>query len=87
MRLPLKQLFYESRDTESVDEGWSQVHHIIDQVNLCDDGSSFGALHQGLDVTDSQANEEVHDDDGEQNDVGSKEKVGSSCKNKLKYQS
>ena len=87
MRLPLKQLFYECRDTEFVDEGWSQVHHIIDQVNLCDDGPSAGVLHQGLDVTDGQANEEVHDDDREQNDVGSKEKVGSSCKIALKYQS
>ena len=78
MKLPLKQLFYERRDTEFVDECWSQVHYIIDQLNLCDDGLSAGTLHQGLDVTHSQANEEVHDDDGEQNDVGSKEEVGSS---------
>ena len=54
---------------------------------MCDDGPSAGVLHQGLDVTDGQANEEVHDDDREQNDVGSKEKVGSSCKIALKYQS
>ena len=86
MKLPLKQLFYEFRDTESVDECWSHVHHIIDQLYLCDDGLSAGALHQGLDITDSQTNEEVHYDDWEQNDVGSKEEVGSSCKCPLKYQ-
>ena len=70
MQLPLKQLFYEFRDTESVN-CWPQVHHIIDQVYLSDDWYSAGAVHQGLDVTDSQANQEVHDDDGEKNDVGS----------------
>ena len=86
MKLPLKQLFYEFRDTESVGNCWPQVHHIIDQVNLSDDGFSAGTLHQGSNVTDSQANEEVHEDDGEQNDVGSKEKVGGSCKFPLKYQ-
>ena len=78
MKLPLKQFFYKCRDTESVDGSRSQVHHIIDQLNLWDDGSSAGALNQGLDVTDSQANQEVHDDDGEQNDIGSKEEVGGS---------
>ena len=80
MKLPLKELFYEFRDTESVGNSWPQVHHVIDQGNLSDDRFSAGALHQSLDVTYSQTNEEVHEDDGEQNDVGSKEKVGSSCK-------
>ena len=86
MKLPLKQLFDICRDTESVGNCWPQVHHIIDQVNLWDDRFSAGALHQGLDITDSQTNEEVHYDDWEQNDVGSKEEVGSSCKFQLKYQ-
>ena len=49
-----------------------------------DDRSSAGVLHQGLDVTDGQTNEEVHDDDGEQSDIGSEEKVGASCKIPLK---
>ena len=49
-----------------------------------DDRSSAGALHQSLDVTDGQTNEEVHDDDGEQSDIGSEEKVGGSCAIALK---
>ena len=86
MKLPLKQLFYEFRDTDSVGNCWPQVHHILDQVNLWDDRFSASTLHKGLDVTNSQTNEQVHDDDGEQNDVGSKEEVGSSYKFPLKYQ-
>ena len=77
-------MFYEGRDTESVDMSRPQVHHVIDQVNLWDDWPSAGALHQGSNVTDSQTYEEVHDDDGEQNHVGSKEKMGGSCKFTLK---
>ena len=46
----------------------------MDHVNLADDGASLGVLHQGTNVTDGETNEEVHDYDGEQNDIGSKEK-------------
>ena len=67
-----------------VGNGVASVRHLIDHVNLGYDGLLSGALHQGLDVTDSQTNEEVHDDDGEQNHVGSKEKMGGSYKFALK---
>ena len=60
MNLPLKELFYEFGDTESVGNSWPQVHHIIDQGNLSDDRLSAGAHHQGFDVTNSQTNQEVH---------------------------
>ena len=72
-------MFYVCRDTEFVDGSGLQVHHVVDELNLGEDRSSAGVLHQGLDVTYGQTNEEVHDDDGEQNDVGSKEKVLGSC--------
>ena len=49
------------------------VHHLIDHVYLGDDRLSPGDLHQGPDVTDSQTNQEVHDDNWEQEDIGSKE--------------
>lgn len=72
-------MFYVSRDTEFVDGSGLQVHHVVDELNLGEDRSSAGVLHQGLDVTYGQTNEEVHDDDGEQSDVGSEEKVLGSC--------
>ena len=74
-------MFDECRDTVFVEESWPHVHHVIDKLNLADDWASAGALHQGLDVADSQTNEEVHDDDGEQNNIGSEEKVGSAWNN------
>ena len=80
-KLPLKKLFDERWDTEFVEESWPHFHHVIDKLNLGDDRAPAGALHQGLDVADSQTNEEVHDDDGEQNNIGSEEKVGSAWNN------
>ena len=53
------------------------IHHFIDHVDLGDDGLLPGDLHQGPNVTDSQTNQEVHDDNWEQEDIGSKEQVGS----------
>ena len=53
------------------------IHHFIDHVDLGDDGLPPGFLHQGPNVADSQTNQEVHDDNGEQEDIGSKEQVGS----------
>ena len=50
----------------------------MDHVNLADDGASLSVLHQGTNVTDGETNEEVHDYDGEQNDIGSKEEVSGS---------
>ena len=70
-------MFDERRDTEFVEGSWPHVHHVIDKLNLGDDWASAGALHQGLDVADSQTNEEVHDDNWEQEDISSKEQVGS----------
>ena len=53
------------------------VHHFIDHVDLGDDGLPPGFLHQGPDITDSKTNQEVHDDNWEQEDICSKEQVGS----------
>ena len=53
------------------------IHHFIDHVDLGDDGLPPGFLHQGPDVAYSQTNQEVHDDNGEQEDIGSKEQMGS----------
>ena len=58
-----------------VDECVPEVHDITNQVDLGDDRLSSGNCHQGIDVTDSQTNQEVHDDDGEQDGVGSKEEM------------
>ena len=60
------------------------IHHFIDHVDLGDDGLLPGNLHQGSDVTNSQTNQEVHDDNWEQEDIGSKEQVGGACLNKIK---
>ena len=63
-----------------------EVHDITDQVDLGDDGLSSGNCHQGIDVTDSQTDQEVHDDNGEQDGVGSKEEMCSTFKIYMKYQ-
>ena len=64
-----------------VDECVPEVHDITNQVDLGDDRLSSGNCHQGIDVTDSQTNQEVHDDNGEQDDIGDKEEVSSTFLN------
>ncbi len=53
------------------------IHHLIDHIDLGDDGLPPGDLHQGSNVTDRQTNQEVHDHNREQQDIRSKEQVGS----------
>ena len=60
--VPLKKLFDTFWNKEVVNEGGPMVHHFIDHVDLGDDGLPPGFLHQGADITDSQTNQEVHDD-------------------------
>ena len=59
---PLKKLFYAFRNKEVIDARGPMIHHLIDHVDLGDDGLPPGILHQGPNVTDSQTNQEVHDD-------------------------
>ena len=60
-----------------INKGIASVRHLVDHVDLGDDGLPPGDLHQGSDVTDRQTNQEVHDHDREQQDIRSKEQVGS----------
>ena len=64
-------------------EGGSEVHHLVDHVDLGDYRLPPGNLHQSSDVTDCQANQEVHDHNGEQEDVASKEQMGSAWRNSI----
>ena len=74
---PLKKLFNALRNKEVVDARGPMIHHLIDHVDLRDDGLPPGDLHQGSNVADCQTNQEVHDNDREQQDICSKEEVGS----------
>ena len=64
--LPFKKLFDAFWNKEVVNEGGPVIHHFIDHVDLRNDRLPSGILHQGPDVTDSQTNQEVHDDNREQ---------------------
>ena len=72
------------RKAVPIDNGVATIRHLVDHVDLGDDGLPPSALHKGPNVTDRQTNQEVHDNDGEQSDIGSEEKVGASCKIPLK---
>ena len=74
---PFKKLFNTFWNKEVVDEGGSMIHHLIDHVDLRDDGLTPGNLHQGPNVTDCQTDQEVHDHNGEQEDIRSKEHISS----------
>ena len=70
--LPFKKIFNPLRNAVFIDKGGAAVHHLIDHVDLGDYWLTPGNLHQSSDVTDCQANQEVHDHNGEQEDVASK---------------
>ena len=83
---PVKKFLYSLWEAVLICECVPEVHDITDQVDLGDDGLSSGNCHQGIDVTDSQTDQEVHDDNGEQDGVGSKEEMCSTFKIYMKYQ-
>ena len=74
---PFKKLFDTFWNKEVVDEGGPMIHHLVDHVDLGDDGLPPGNLHQGPNVTDCQTNQEVHDHDREQEDIRSEEHISS----------
>ena len=70
--------FFEVWSQEFVKLCVTNLHHVVNQVNLGDDCLPLCFFHEVFNVSHSKANQKVHDYNGKESDVGSKEEVGGS---------